>query len=209
MKILLASIEKFLIKEGYSHLGIPRDKLRIGRVTTAIKGSQDESFKAYMEEYKQEMINEGIYFEEIDIKDKSTEEIYTFFEDKNVIQVEGGSPFYLLKYARAVGFDNIVKNLLDKGLVYVGCSTGSYLMSPSFVLATMKKGRNLYGITDFSAYGYVSYLVRPHYKNTMDDDLREMMKKIGNRIRLITNEQAILIEDGKETFIGGPEIMLH
>ncbi|HRH32802.1 MAG TPA: Type 1 glutamine amidotransferase-like domain-containing protein [bacterium] len=209
MKILLASIEKFLIKEGYSHLGIPRDKLRIGRVTTAIKGSQDGSFKTYMEEYKQDMIKEGIYFEEIDIKDKSTEEIYTFFEDKNVIQVEGGSPFYLLKYARAVGFDNIVKNLLDKGLVYVGCSTGSYLMSPSFVLAIMKKGRNLYGITDFSAYGYVSYLVRPHYKNTMDDDLREMMKKIGNRIRLITNEQAILIEDGKETFIGGPEIMLH
>lgn len=209
MKILLASIEKFLIKEGYSHLGIPRDKLRIGRVTTAIKGSQDESFKTYMEEYKQDMIKEGIYFEEIDIKDKLTEEIYTFFEDKNVIQVEGGSPFYLLKYARAVGFDNIVKNLLDKGLVYVGCSTGSYLMSPSFVLQTMKKGRNLYGITDFSAYGHVSYLVRPHYKNTMDDDLREMMKKIGNRIRLITDEQAILIEDGKETFIGGPEIMLH
>ena len=51
--------------------------------------------------------------------------------------------------------------------------------------------------------------MRPHYKNTMDDDLREMMKKIGNRIRLITDEQAILIEDGKETFIGGPEIMLH
>ncbi len=209
MKILLASKEKFLIKEGYRHLGIAKDKLRIGRVITAIKGSEDENFAAYMEEYKQGMIKEGIYFEEIDIKGKTAEEIYTFFGDKNVIQVEGGSPFYLLKYAREVGFDMIVKDLLDKGLVYVGCSSGSHLMSPSFVLATMKKGRNRYGITDFSAYGYVSYLVRPHYVNSMDDGLREIIKQTGNRIRLITDEQAILIEDGQETFIGGPELILQ
>ena len=97
MKILLASKEKFLIKEGYNHIGIPKDKLRIGRVTTAIKGSQDANFQAYMQEYKEGMIKEGIYFEEIDIKDKTAEEIYAFFEDKNVIQVEGGSPGYLLK----------------------------------------------------------------------------------------------------------------
>jgi dipeptidase E len=209
MKILLASKEKFLIKEGYKHLGIPKDKLRIGRVTTAIKGSQDENFKTYMEEFKQELIQEGIYFEEIDIKGKSVEEIYTFFDDKNVIQVEGGTPFYLLKYAREVGFDKIIKVLLDKGLVYVGCSSGSLLMSPNFVLATMKKGRNLFGVTDFSAYGYVPYLVRPHYAASMDDDLREVIQKTGYRIRLLTDEQAILIEDGKETFIGGPEIILH
>ncbi len=209
MKILLASKEKFLIKEGYRHLGIPKDKLRIGRVITAIKGSEDENFAAYMEEYKQGMIKEGIYFEEIDIKGKTAQEIYRFFEDKNVIQVEGGSPFYLLKYAREVGFDKIVKDLLDKGLVYVGCSSGSHLMSPSFVLATMKKGRDRFGVTDFSAYGYVPYLVRPHYVNSMDDGLREIMNQTGKRIRLITDEQAILIEDGKETFIGGPEIVLQ
>ncbi len=209
MKILLASKEKFLIKEGYKHIGIPKDTLRIGRVITAIKGAQDENFKAYMEEFKQELIQEGIFFEELDIKDKSAEEIYTFFEDKNVVQVEGGNPFYLLKYAREVGFEKIVKDLLTRGLVYVGCSSGSHLMSPSIVLASMKKGRNWFGVTDFSAFGYVPYLVRPHYVASMDDGLREIMKKTGNRIRLITDEQAILIEDGKETFIGGPEIIVQ
>ncbi len=209
MKILLASKEKFLIKEGYSHLGIPTDELRIGRVTTALKGAQDENFKAYMEEYGQDMIDEGIYFEEIDIKDKTPEEIYAFFEDKNVIQVEGGNPFYLLKYAREVGFEKIVKDVLDKGLAYVGCSSGAHLLTPSVVLATLKKGRNWYGVTDFSAFGFVPYLVRPHYVEAMNDDLREIMGKTGYGIRLITDEQAILIEDGKETFIGGPEINLR
>ncbi|MCX6793118.1 MAG: Type 1 glutamine amidotransferase-like domain-containing protein [Candidatus Falkowbacteria bacterium] len=209
MKILLASKEKFLIKEGYNHLGIPKDKLRIGRITTAIKGAQDENFKAYMEEYRQEMIKAGIYFEEMDIKDKSTEEIYKFFEDKNVIQVEGGNPFYLIKYARETGFEKILKDLLAKGLIYVGCSSGSHLMSPSIVLASLKKGRNWYGVSDFTAFAYVPYLVRPHYVKTMDDDLKKIIEETGKKIRLLTDEQAILLEDGKETFIGGPEIILN
>jgi dipeptidase E len=209
MKLLLASKEKFLIKEGYSYLNIPKDKLRIGRIITAIKGAQDENFKVYMEEYKQEMIKEKIYFDEIDIKDKTSEDIYKFFEDKNVIQVEGGNPFYLIKYAREVGFEKILKNLLEKGLVYVGCSTGAHLMSPSIVLATIKKGRNWYGVTDFTAYGYVPYLIRPHYVKSMDSHLREVIGKTGYRIRLITDNQAILIEDGKEIFLGdGEEIKL-
>ena len=208
MKILLASKEKFLIKEGYKHLGIPKDKLRIGRVTTAIKAAQDEVFKAYMEDYKQDLIKNNIYFEEIDIKDKTPEEIYRFFEDKNVIQVEGGNPFYLLKYAREVGFDKILTNLLNKGLVYVGCSSGSHLMSPSIILGSLKKGRNWYGVTDFTAYAYVPYLVRPHYVKAMDNNLKQIIEQTGYRIRLLTDEQAILLEDGKETFIGGPEITL-
>lgn len=210
MKLLLASKEKFLLKKGYESLGIPKDKLCIGRIVTAIKGAQDENFKAYMEEYKQDMIKEKIYFEEFDIKDKTREEIYKFFEDKNVIQVEGGNPFYLIKYAREVGFEKILKNLLDKGLVYVGCSTGVHLMSPSIILATLKKGRDLYGVTDFKAYEYVPYLIRSHYVKAMDDDLKEIIKKTGYKIRLITDDQAILIEDGKETFIGdGEEVILN
>lgn len=208
MKLLLASKEKFLIREGYSHLGIPKNELRIGRITTAIKGAQDEDFKTYMEEYRQDMIKEGIYFDELDIKDKTPEEIYKFFEDKNVIQVEGGNPFYLLKYARKVDFEKILKDLLDRGLCYVGCSTGSHLMSPSIILATMKKGRDHFGVTDFTAFQYVPYLVRPHYVKTMDDSLREIIKETGYKIRLITDDQAILIENDKETFIGGPEIIL-
>jgi len=209
MKLLLASKENFLIKEGYNYLGIPKDKLRIGRITTAIKGAQDEVFKAYMKEYGLNMTREGIYFEELDIKDKTQQEIYKFFEDKNIIQVEGGNPFYLLKYAREVGFENILKDLLDKGLYYVGCSTGAHIMSPSIILATMKKGRNHFGITDFSTYKYVPYLIRPHYVKTMDDGLKEIIKETGYKIRLITDDQAILIENDRESFIGGPEIILE
>ena len=107
-----------------------------------------------------------------------------------------------------MNFDKILKDLLIKGLIYVGCSTGSHLMSPSIVLATMKKGRNHFGVTDFTAYKYVPYLIRPHYVKEMDSGLKEIMEKTGYRIRLITDDQAILIENDKETFIGEPEIIL-
>lgn len=208
MKLFLTSKEKFLIEKGYKHLGIPKENLRIGRIVTALMGAQDEDYKAYMKEYDQDMTTAEIYFEKIDIKDKTRDEIYKFFEDKNVIQVDGGNAFYLLKYAREVGLKRILDNLLDLGLVYVGCSTGSHLISPSIVLSTLKKGRDWYGVTDFTACNYVPYLVRPHYTELMEDDMKRLQKELGYKIRLITNDQAILIEDGKETFIGGPEIIL-
>ncbi len=208
MKLLLTSKEKFLIKEGYNYLGIPKSDLRIGRVVTALQGAQDENYKAYMKEYDEDMIKENIYFEKIDLKDKTPEDIYKFFEDKNVIQVEGGNPFYLLKYARESGFEKVLKSLLDKGLVYVGCSSGAHLVSPSIILGSLKKGRNWFGVEDFTAFGYVRYLIRPHYTESMNDELKEFIKDTGYRVRLITDDQAILIEDGKETFIGGEEIIL-
>lgn len=208
MKLLLASKEKFLIKEGYSYLGISKENLRIGLINTAFTRSIDENFSLYIKEYKQDLEKEGIYFEEIDIHGKTENEIYDFFSDKNVIQVQGGNPLYLLKCARETSFDKILKDLLNKGLVYIGCSSGAHLMSPSVILGTFKKGRNHFGVTDFTAFGYVPYLVRPHYKDEMESEVREIMKTVDYKIRLITDDQAILIEDGKETFIGGPEIIL-
>lgn len=71
MKLLLASKEKFLIKKGYSLLGIPTNKLRIGYINTALKVVDDLEYLAYMKEYEKEMIGENIYFEEFDIEGKT------------------------------------------------------------------------------------------------------------------------------------------
>ncbi len=208
MKMLLASKEKFLIDKGYSILGIPKNEMRIGAINTAFNAGIDEAYIQYMKEYRDDMKSNGVYFEEFDIKEKSKDEILNFFKDKNIIQVYGGNPFYFFKIAREVGFEDILKQLLDDGLVYVGCSTGSHIMSPSIILATLKKGRDWFGVTDFTAYGYVPYLIRPHYNKSMDEDLRKISKDTELKIRLITDDQAILVEDDKETFIGGPEIIL-
>jgi peptidase E len=163
MKLVLASKEKFLIEKGYDLLGIPKEELRIGYITTALQVVEDAEYLTYMKEYEEDMMKAGIHFEPFDLKDKSEEAIRVFFADKNVVQVSGGNPFYLLKYVRESGFAAILEELLTKGLAYVGCSSGSYLMCPTVEVGGWKVSRNRYGVTDFTALGYVPFLLKCHY----------------------------------------------
>lgn len=202
MKLLLASKEKFLIKKGYSLLNIPKDKLRIGYINTALKVVEDTEYLAYMKEYEEEMVKNNIYFERFDIKDKTEKEIREFFADKNVIQVSGGNPFYLLKTVYESGFDKILKDLLNDGLCYVGCSSGSYIMCPTVEVGGWKISRNKHGVTDFTALGYVPFLIKCHYSDDQKEKVLEKIKTLKYPLKLLTDNQGILVDNGKYSFVG-------
>ena len=104
MKLILASKEKFLLERGYDLLGMLRKDLKIGLITTAVKVS-DEQYIKYMKEYIELMKSSGIDFKEFDIDGKKEKDIREFFIDRNVVQVSGGSPFFLLKKVRESRFD--------------------------------------------------------------------------------------------------------
>lgn len=210
MKILLASKEKFLIKKGYEFLGIPKNQLKIGAINTALNVVEDKVYLQYIKEYRKDMELSGISFEEFDVEGKSKEEILKFFNDKNTIQVFGGNLFYLLKIFREVGFQEILKDLLNKGFYYVGCSAGTYVMCPTIEVGGWKTARNRFGLIDFSGFGYVSYLIKCHYTDDKKDLIKEKMKTLKYPLRILRDEQAILVEDGETTFLGdGEEVKLN
>lgn len=202
MKLVLASKEKFLIEKGYDLLGIPKEELRIGYITTALQVVEDAEYLTYMKEYEDDMTNVGIHFERFDLKEKSEEAIRAFFADKNVVQVSGGNPFYLLKNVRESGFDAILEELLNNGLAYVGCSSGSYLMCPTVEVGGWKMSRNRYGVTDFTALGYVPFLLKCHYTEDQKEKIIGNMQGLKYPLRVLKDDQCILIEDETFTFIG-------
>lgn len=207
MKILLASNGGFLIKEGYKLLGIPKDKINIGWIITASKGVEKLE---YLERHKKAMQDFGYKFEEFDIEGKTESEILNFFANKNVIHIEGGNTFYLLKVIKDIGFEKTLRKLLDKGLAYVGSSAGAYIMCPTIEVS--KFGRNVhrnFGLTDLTALNYVPFSLKVHYTDDMEADVREMIKSLKYPLRILRNGQGILVEDGKYTFAGeGQEVKL-
>lgn len=209
MKLLLASKEKFLIHKGYSLLDIPKDQLRIGFINTALKVVENLVYLAYMKEYVKEMQEAHIHFKEFDIKDKTEKEIQTFFADKNVIQVSGGNPFYLLKNVRKSAFDKVLRKLLDNGLYYVGCSAGSFIMCPTIEVGGWKAGRNRHGVTDVTALGYVPFLLKCHYTDDMKETVLKNMKDIKYPLRILRDDQAFFIKDNICTFIGDEEVKFN
>lgn len=201
MKLILASKEKFLLDKGYDLLGIPKKDLKIGMITTAVKVS-DENFKKYIKEYMDLMGSAGVDFKELDIDGKKENEIREFFRDRNVVQVNGGNPFFLLKKVRESRFDVVLKDLIREGYPYIGCSSGSHLMTPSIELGAWKTDRNRFEVEDFTAFGYVPFLIKSHYSDDKKEEVVEKMKGLKYPLKVLKDNQCFLVEDDKVTFFG-------
>jgi peptidase E len=205
MKIILASKEKFLLDKGYDLLGIPRDKLKIGFINTAFKVVEDQVYIEYMEEYYKLMESSGIDFKQFDIKGKTEQEIVDFFADRNVVQVSGGNPFYLLKTVKETKFDLILKQLLEKGLNYIGCSSGSYIMCPTIEVGSWKLGRNRHGLSDFAALNYVPFLIKCHFEDGQKEELAQKAKTLMYPLKVLKDDQCFYVENGEIRFIGNSD----
>ncbi|MFA6254300.1 MAG: Type 1 glutamine amidotransferase-like domain-containing protein [Candidatus Paceibacterota bacterium] len=209
MKLILASDLSFLLKYGYDLTGIPKDQMKIGYVTTASKGAR--KFGQRVQETIMPTIRENGYsIEEIDIKDKSKEELLSFFKDKNIIHIEGGNTFYLLKAIKETGFDEILKELLKEGKIYIGTSAGAYVMCPSIAVSDWDdEAVDRFGLSDFTALNYVPFVLKVHYKDEVEELVKGKMKTLKYPLRILRNGQGILVENGVTTFVGeGEEVKI-
>src|SRR3989344_1823400 len=200
MKIILASDLSFLLKYGYDLTGISKSEMKIGYVMTASKVARDKTF---FEKVKNSMRENHILFEEMDIEGKSKEELKNFFKNKNVIHVEGGNTFYLLKAIRESGFAEVLKELLNEGKIYIGTSAGAYIMCPTIEVANWNEtGKDRFGLTDFSGLNYVPFVLKVHYKNEAKEPVKEKIKTLKYPLRILRDGQGILVENNQYTFFG-------
>lgn len=210
MKLILASKEKYLLDKGYSFLGIPKEDLKIGIINTALKTSKDEEYLQYIKEYMDLMKLSGIDFKEFDIDGKTEEEVFNFFADRNVVQIGGGNVFFLIKKAREVNFESILKQLFKNGLLYVGCSSGTYIMTPTIEIGGWKKSRERFGVENLNAFNYVSFFIKCHYTDDKKEEIIEKSKNLKYPLRILKDDQCFLVEDNKCTFMGdGEEVIIN
>jgi dipeptidase E len=202
MKIILSSDLSFLLKYGYNLTGIPKDQMKIGYVTTAAKGDRGD----FSRNLKYEIRENGYDFEEIDIEGKTKDELREVFKDKNIIHLEGGNSFYLIRAIRETGFAEVLKELLDKGKIFIGTSAGAYIMCPSIEVSNWDQtGKPRYDVTDFTALNYVPFVLKAHYTDNEKETIKEKIKGIKYPIHILRDGQGILFENGKYTFIGEDE----
>lgn len=203
MKIILASDLSFLLKDGYNLTGIPKDQMKIGYIITASKTARDPS---WFNKTRQTIKENGYDVEDFDIEGKTKEEIKDFFKDKNIVHIEGGNTFYLLKAIRETGFADILKELLSEGKVYIGTSAGAYIMCPTIEVANWNDtGRDRYGIKDFTALNYVPFVLKVHYTDEQEQKVRDNLPALKYPLRILRDGQGVLVEDGRYTFVGGTE----
>ena len=212
MKTIILSSSGFrtpqLQKDLLSLLPKTPSQTKIAHVLTASKVSPD---RAFVERERRVLSDLGFQVEEVDIEGKSPEELRNVLGSKDIIYVQGGNTFYLLKHVRESGFDTVVKDLIEKGAIYLGVSAGSYIACPTIEMSTWgSSSDDHYGLTDLSAMKLVPFLVSVHYnREKYRQGLAEGIKASKYPVKILTDEQALLIRDGEVKLIGsGEEVKL-
>jgi len=145
--------------------------------------------------------------EEIDIEGKKEKEVMELLELKDIIFVEGGNTFYLLKAMRACNFEKIIRKLLKQGKVYIGASAGSIVAGKTIRTAnkfgTGDNG-NMVRLKSLKGLNLVPFDVFVHYQPEHAELIRKKRRWKWQRrkLRILTDDQAILVQ-GKETVLIG------
>ncbi|MEK7508212.1 MAG: Type 1 glutamine amidotransferase-like domain-containing protein [Patescibacteria group bacterium] len=206
-KILLLSSGRFLINNT-KVFEKPFKDMKMAYVITASKGVENLD---YIERERKFFKDQNFNYQEVDLDGKSSDELRDLLKNFEIVYVTGGNTFYLLKSIRQSGFDKIIRELISQGLVYMGASAGSYVMCPSIEMATWEH-QNKYnhcGVDDLTGLNSVPFLITAHFKPEYKELIQEKIKNTKYPVKILTDEQAILIQDDKVELIGsGSEIIL-
>jgi len=178
----------------------PLRDMRMVYITTAAKGVDDLE---YLERAKEIFKTNGYNYEELDLDDKDEHWLRNYLKDFDVVYMQGGNTFYLLKTIRESGFDKVIKELLPKGLIYIGASAGAYVACPTIEMAGYRHQDKYdhYGVTDLTGLNLVPFLITVHYSPEYAEILENRVAQSKYPVRTLTDDQAILIKDGKERLI--------
>ena len=189
-------------------LGKKPEETAVCIITTASFANHPEGDAPYVKADKQRLSELGFgTMVEIDLRKENENSLSGKLANLDVVFVEGGNTFYLMKYVRESGFDKAIKRFLDGGGIYLGVSAGSYVAGPDISPAGWSPDwdENKVGLKDLKGLGLVDFYISPHYIPEHEAIINKNKDKVSYPIYALTDTQAILINDRDVQFIGPGE----
>jgi peptidase E len=207
--LLLTSAGMVMKDEIIKLLTKPAYDITVGFITTAYKYKLEQD-PGYINRDLQIMREEmGFNVQEIDIEGKTESEIMKLLELKDVIFVAGGNTFYLLCAMRKCNFEKVIKKLLKWGKVYIGVSAGSIVAGRTIKTAGWKNAdKNNVGLKNLKGLDLVPFDIFVHYQPEHAEIIRAQIKNPKKRfknLRILTDDQAILVQGKEVSLIGKGE----
>ncbi|ENQ3080620.1 Type 1 glutamine amidotransferase-like domain-containing protein [Bacillus cereus] len=115
----------------------------------------------YARTAKEDFIRMGFHtIDFIDIEYDDPEILRQF----DVIYINGGNPFYLLRHMKKSGCDRILKSLANQNIIIVGVSAGAVILGPNINIVNYFTPQiNTINLRDLSALGLTDTYIFPHY----------------------------------------------
>jgi len=189
-------------EEILSVLPKPADKVRVAHIITASKVEPDTS---YVDKDKELMKEAGFNVEDIDIEGKNKKQLMKILESVDIIYVQGGNAFYLLKQMRKSGFNKIIRRLLKRGIIYVGVSAGSVVAGKTIETANWRANSGKFGLINLKGLKLVKENIFVHYKLEDREMINQKPKRVRKKLRILTDEQSLFVFGKKNMLVGEGE----
>lgn len=156
-KMVMEDIERVLRKQA--------EEVKISYIITA-GNLHPEGKRDWIVEGRKLLGERGWQVFDYDITGKIEAEVEKELSDKDVVFVQGGNNFYLLKQMHACNFRRVIDRALERGVPYIGESAGAIVCSRDITAQRYMSGdalKEVPGLKDFRGLGLVNFLVKPHW----------------------------------------------
>lgn len=201
-KLFLTSEANVVIDKIIELLPDKPKNLRLAFIPTAADPYED---KSWLEEDRQALIKYGFNVINIDLKNKTKKALEKELKNIDIIFVAGGNTFYLLEKANKSGFTDVIRELVDKGTIYIGSSAGTVLASPDIGYIKELDEPQKANLSSYKGLNLVDFSILVHWGEKKYK--KEYLKLIRNnyfldqKTVLLTNKQAILVWGDKYKII--------
>jgi dipeptidase E len=206
-KLFLTSVNIDKLPE---FIGKDTKGLKVAFIQTAADPYED---KWFVEADRKKLIEFGFNLIDLDLKDKNQNELQNVLDGVDIIYITGGNSFYLLDKMQQSGFDKILPDLLEQGIIYAGSSAGAVVIGSSLEpIRSLDDPSKAPNLKLYNGLGLVDFVIIPHYgkekyKEKQDKIISEYSDKF--KIQTLTDNQTILVDGDNYRLVGeGDEIKL-
>lgn len=141
----------------------------------------------------------GIEVTDLDLKNKTEEEIDESLAMADILLVAGGDTFYLMEKLKESGADKAIKNFISRGGIYIGSSAGSIVCCPTIEGAEKFDNPNLApNLENFNGMGIFHDVIIPHtHKEKYFERVKEATEKLtskGFKVHHLTDNDVLFFD---------------
>lgn len=173
------------------------EEYRVAFITTASEPETGDLWWLRADREKLEELGFGV--DEFSITGMKRDELKKRMEYKNMIFGCGGNPFYLLDQMIKTRFDEILKNKIESGVVYIGSSAGAMVVAKNIDLVATEDEKSKASDLKSDGLGIIDVAILPHWgdKGMLEDYKKgfEAMYVEDVKIVPISNKQYVRVKE--------------
>ena len=202
MKLFLASLASQTLDLVLPLLTDKPQNLRLAFIPTAADPYPADNRPWFDGNYAK-LVSMGFLITIYDLKAKDKQVLSDDLSQFDIIYVEGGNTYYLLNEVKKSGFDSVIKQLLETGIVYIGSSAGSCIMCPTVDHARLIEHPELVTeLTDYTALGLIDKCILPHFgKEKYVERQAKIIEEWGDKLLPLRDDQAVIVNDDETKIV--------